>query len=212
MRLLGMARHPRLVIPELLQHVTHRGCGGQRIFRDDEDRHAYQASTVFHANRLGIFIPGHVQMDNHVHFALFVPTKKSLSEFIQRLHSEHAQRMNAKYGTSGHLFGDRFYSASVDDRPALEVIRYIDLNPVRAGMVARAEDFVFSSARAHALGIPDIVTGELWKPLREIENYAEWLREVAPDHERRLATIRLCTRRSRRITNQLMFGDQLPPR
>lgn len=207
-----MARHARFVIPELLQHVTQRGDGGQVIFRDDEDRHAYQASTVFHAERLRIRIHGYVQMDNHVHFALFVPTKEALSEFIQRLHSEHAQRMNAKYGTSGHLFGDRFYSASVDDGPAFEVIRYIDLNPVRAGMVARAEDFPFSSARAHAFGVPDIVTGALWKPLREIENYSEWLREVSPHRERQLETIRLCTRRSRRITNQLMFGDQPPPR
>jgi putative transposase len=207
-----MARHPRVVIPELLQHLTHRGCGGQDIFRDDEDRHAYQASVVFHANRLGILIVGYVQMDNHVHFALFVPTKEALSEFIQRLHSEHAQRMNAKYGRSGHLFGDRFYSASVDEVAAFEVVRYVDLNPVRAGMVARAEDFLFSSARAHALGIPDIVTGSVWKPLREIKNYSEWLREVSPDHERRLATIRLCTRRSRRITSELMFGVQPPPR
>ncbi|MBK6940554.1 MAG: transposase [Planctomycetes bacterium] len=201
-----MTHLERIVIPELLQHVTHRGRNRAAIFRDADDHRAYRASVVYHANRNRVRIAGYVEMDNHVHFGLIVPSKAALTSFIQRLHSEHARRMNEKYGMSGPVFGGRFYSASVDMDAALEVVRYIELNPQRAGMVARAADYEYSSARAHVLGVRDAIAGELWEPLRSIDNYEEWLRELSSDIGDRWAAIRQLTRRGERITKSLILA------
>lgn len=202
-----MARQRRLVIPELVQHVTQRGNSRCAIFCTVEERRLYLRRVAWFASIHRIRVLAYALMDNHIHFVLIVPSQVALSKFMQDLQSEHAQRMNETYGRSGHLFGERFFCSSVDHDVAFEVIRYVELNPVRAGMVARAEDFEFSSARAHAFKIWDPVLGESWPPLAEIVDYGAWLAELVPDAEQRFEEIRKRTRRGRRIQRDDLFGN-----
>ncbi|MBK6943071.1 MAG: transposase [Planctomycetes bacterium] len=176
------------------------------IFSTVEDRRLYLRRVVWFANFYRIRVLAYVLMDNHIHFVLIVPSQTALSKFMQDLQSEHARRMNETYGRTGHLFGERFFSASVDDDVALDVIRYVELNTVRAGMVARAEDFEFSSARAHVLNTWDPVVGEPWSPLTEIVDYRGWLAQLAPAEEEHYEVIRKQTRRGRRIRRDDLFG------
>lgn len=203
-RLGRMPRPLRIIVPGLLYHVTHRGNDGQDIFRTVDDRRSYLRSLRYYADLFGIRFVAYALMTNHIHFVVITKDETGLSKFISRLHSEHAQRMNAKYGLTGHLFGERFFANPFDPDVAETAVRYVELNPVRAGIVARAEQYEFSSARANALRLPDGVVLETWEPLRRIEDYTTWLHEPLADAA--LSAIRAASRRGRRVGRDDLEG------
>lgn len=203
-----MARRPRAVVPELPQHVVQRGNDKRDIFFTTEDRRSYLRRMIQFANEFAIRFIAYVLMTNHVHFVVIVPSAAALSRFMQRLQSEHARRVNELRGTTGHVFGERFYSNSIDLDVAPNVVRYVELNPVRAGMVSRATDFEFSSARAHAFRTYDPVLGRIWEPLDHIDDYAGFLDEpVALGTDE---AIRKLTRRGRRVTAERLVATARP--
>lgn len=144
-----MPRRPRFAPPGLPVHATHRGNFRQRIFFSDSDRRHYLELVARHAPERKLRILGHCLMANHTHLIAIPGTENALSDFFARLSGEYAQYLNWRLGRRGHVWGARYYSCLLDGPHLGRALRYVDLNPVRAGRVARAEDYCWSSAAAH---------------------------------------------------------------
>lgn len=150
-----MARLARVIIPGLPYHVTHRGNRRGAVFFCDDDRRNYLYELGEAAVRFRLKIWGWCLMDNHIHLLAVPVDARALARTIGLAHARHARRLNAPHGWTGHLWASRFFSTALDTPHLWTAIRYVELNPVRAGLAARAEDWPWSSARAHALGTPD---------------------------------------------------------
>jgi putative transposase len=116
-------------------------------------------------------------MDNHVHFVGMCLQETSFSSTFRVLQGRHAKRMNWKYGWKGHLWEGRHYSAALDDPHLWFAVRYVELNPVRAGIADHAEDYPWSSARAHCEGTYDPVLAPSRPFPGHIEDWSQWLSE-----------------------------------
>lgn len=144
-----MPRRPRLHVPGALYHVILRGNGRQPIFFDDADRRLWESLIDEGLQRHRHRIHAYCWMSNHVHIALQGATDP-LAGFIGTMASSYARATNRKTGRSGHLFERRFRAILVQAESHLkELIRYIHLNPVRAGLVADPAGHRWSSHRAY---------------------------------------------------------------
>ena len=145
-----MSRPLRLTFPGGVHHVYARGNERREIFRDPADRRGFLALMAEVSEQYAARCHAYCLMDNHYHL-LIETSQANLSDAVRQLNGVHAQRFNRRHGRSGHLFEGRFRSPLVDtDQYLLEAIRYVVLNPVRAGSVRRAEDWIWSSHRAMA--------------------------------------------------------------
>jgi len=144
-----MARKPRLHIPGALYHVILRGNARQDIFFTPEDRSAFYGLLAEGVRRFGYRVHAFCLMSNHVHLALQAGDE-SLSRGLQNLAFRYTRHVNTARKRAGHLFEGRYKAFLVDqDRYGLELVRYIHLNPVRAGMVAEAAAYPWSGHRAY---------------------------------------------------------------
>jgi putative transposase len=151
-----MARVARIVIPQVPHHVTQRGNRRLPVLFSDEERRAYltlvaQACVVNDRACLARCL-----MDNHVHLIL-VPqsahgSADGLRATLAEAHRSYSRRINFREGWRGHLFQARFASYPMDDAHMMAAVRYVENNPVAAGMAARAGDWPWSSARSHLDG------------------------------------------------------------
>lgn len=153
-----MPRAARIVLPGIAHHVVQRGNRRQRLFFDDSDRRAYVKLLAAALDRCGTDCLGWCLMDNHVHLILRPGTVDGLRAPLASVHTAFAQRINRARELEGHLFQGRFASYAMDEAHLAVAARYAENNPVKAGMVARAEDWPWSSARAHVGGRGDGLT------------------------------------------------------
>jgi putative transposase len=131
-------------------HVIARGNERGVIVRDDYDRQAFLSIFGHTVDRCDWLCHTYCLMDNHYHLLLEVPLG-NLPLGMRHLNGVYAQRFNRRYERSGHLFQARYRSILVEKNTyLLSVCRYIDLNPVRAGIVQKPEDYQWSSYRAMA--------------------------------------------------------------
>ncbi len=131
-----MPRHARLDRPGLLQHVMVRGIDGCSIFLDEKDRTSFLDRFSRLLKALDTECLAWCLLDNHVHL-LLKPHQRSLAMFMRRLLTGHAVTFNLRHKRSGHLFQNRFKSIVCEEEAyLLELVRYIHLNPLRAGMVS----------------------------------------------------------------------------
>ncbi len=145
-----MPRRSRLVLPGVPLHVTQRGGNRAAIFLDDQDRHHYRRLLREACVANGVAVHAFVLMDNHVHLLLTVDKPETLSRAMRAVGQSYVQAFNYRHGRCGTLWQGRFKSCLVDsDRYLLMVYRYIELNPVRAAMVAAPEDYRWSSVHTH---------------------------------------------------------------
>ena len=146
-----MARLPRIAVPETAHHVTHRGNRKADIFLDDIDRWFYIKLLTAHLAKHSVRIWAWCLMTNHVHFVAVPARGDSLTKAFQRVHGDYANYFNGKYSVTGHLWQGRFKASVLDERHLWNAVRYVERNPVRAGLVRRAEDYRWSSeiGRAH---------------------------------------------------------------
>src|SRR6266567_1165722 len=145
-----MARPLRIEFPGALYHVTSRGNERRPIFRSDRDRLDFLDFLGQAARRFGWSVTAWVLMTNHFHLVIQTP-EPNLSRGMHWLNGAYAGRFNRRHKRWGHLFGGRFKSFLIEKEAYLtEVLRYVVLNPVRAGMVERPEDYRWSSYRATA--------------------------------------------------------------
>ena len=150
-----MPKQPRVVIPGLPHHITHRSNRGEDVFVEAVDRELYLRLLRKYATRSGVRVAAYCLMTNHVHLVVIPKNSKSLGEAIGTTHGHFASLFNEKYRTQGHLWHSRFFSCVLDEAHFWNAIRYVELNPVRAGLSRRAEDYPWSSARAHCEKRPD---------------------------------------------------------
>lgn len=148
-----MARLPRLCLPGMPQHIIQRGTNRQPCFASDEDFAAYAHWLNECAKKHMVAIHAWVFMTNHVHLLVTPSTSDGISKMMQTLGRYYVHYFNNTYRRTGTLWEGRFKSCVVDEENYLLVCqRYIELNPVRAGMVSAPEDYRWSSYRANGLG------------------------------------------------------------
>jgi putative transposase len=145
-----MARPLRLDVPGALHHVTSRGNERRPIFRSNYDRQAFLRFLAEAVKRFRWSVSAWVLMTNHFHLVIQTP-EANLSRGMQWLNGTYADWFNRRHNRSGHLFQGRFKSFIIETESySAEVLRYVVLNPVRAKIVARPEEYRWSSYRATA--------------------------------------------------------------
>ena len=171
-----MARLSRVVIPGIPHHVTQRGNGRQRTFFQDEDYALYLDLLASAAERAQVQIWSYCLMPNHVHIVLVPSDHDGLWRTFGDLHRRYTGYINARKRTTGHLWQGRYGSVAMDEAHFVTALRYIALNPVRARLVARAEDWHWSSTRALLAGKDDHVV-TVAPALERVGNFAAFLDE-----------------------------------
>jgi len=169
-----MARMARAVIPSIPHHITQRGVRRMETFFDDEDYQIYLSYMRAWCLSSGVEIWAYCLMPNHVHLIATPESEKSLARGIGEAHRRYTRYMNFKKGWKGYLWQGRFTSFPMDEDYLMAAARYVELNPVRANLVERAEDYPWSSARAHLDGKDDILV-KASPMLDRVENWAELL-------------------------------------
>jgi putative transposase len=144
-----MARIARVVVPGLPHHVTQRGNRREPVFFGAEDYQLYRLMIATAARRAGAEIWAYCLMPNHVHLIVTPAGADGLRATFAEAHRRYTGTINARFHWTGHLFQGRFGAVVMDEPHLLAAARYIALNPVVAGLVTRAEDWPWSSARAH---------------------------------------------------------------
>jgi putative transposase len=148
-----MARLSRYVIPGQPQHIIQRGNNRQAIFAADGDYQFFRDCLVEAAGRFGLAIHAYVWMTNHIHLLATPTYKDSISKTFQSAGRKYVQYFNFTYKRSGTLWEGRYRATVIDtEQYLLKLMRYIDLNPVRAGMVNHPRDYPWSSHRRYAYG------------------------------------------------------------
>jgi len=173
-----MARIARVVLPDVAHHVTQRGNRRLPVFFSDEDRAFYCQLLRDGLSRADVACLAWCLMDNHVHLILVPRTADGLRAALGEAHRRYTRHVNFREGWHGHLFQARFASYPMDDAHLLAAIRYVENNPVAAGLVPHAEDWRWSSAQSHVAGrrvVGDLLT-DLSRPELAISNWRAMLR------------------------------------
>jgi len=163
-----MARIARVAAPGCWHHVTQRGNRKQAVFFADADRTMYLGLLRAHCRRTAVGIAGYCLMSNHIHLIAIPQAAKALAAALGRTHADYARWINLQRGETGHLWQNRYYSCPLDEEHQWEALRYVELNPVRAGLVHDASEWPWSSAAAHTGGadraaiLDNSVRGATW--------------------------------------------------
>lgn len=182
-----MARIARVVVPGAPHHVTQRGARRMQVFFTASDYEVYRQLLLEKARSHSVSIWAYCLMPNHVHLIAVPADTDGLSRALAEAHRRYAVETNARHGWRGHLWQERFWSFPMDDSSLRAVTRYVLLNPVRAGMVRRAEEWPFSSARRHLHQSEDmLVDGQALD-----SRISDWTRLLCPaEDEGDAATVR----------------------
>jgi putative transposase len=182
-----MSRPLRIMYPGAVYHVTSRGNARAKIFQDDQDRENFLSVLAAVVKRYNWLCHAYCLMDNHYHLLIETPDA-NLSVGMRQLNGAFTQRCNQRHKRCGHIFQGRFKAIVVDkDNYLLELCRYVVLNPVRAGMVEKAEQWPWSSylASAGSKSVPSCLSVEwvisLFGPKVNVAQarYRKFVQEVA---------------------------------
>jgi putative transposase len=147
---------PRIIVPGQALHIIQRGNNRQATFFSDEDYRKYLDTLDRLSKQYGCAIHAYVLMSNHIHMLATPAHKESVSLMMQGIGRTYVRYFNGRYRRSGTLWEGRYKSALIDsERYLLTCSRYIELNPVRAGMVTGPGQYRWSSYRANSLGRTD---------------------------------------------------------
>jgi len=171
-----MSRIARIVVPGIPHHIVQRGNRRQQVFFCDADRVYYLKLLKKYGNMLGLLFWVYCLMTNHIHLIAIPRTESSLSEVMAHVNWKYALRINIREDWKGHLWQDRFYSCPLDHPHVIASVRYIERNPVRAKIVEHAEDYLWSSARAHVENAADPLI-EASPLLEEIHDWRSFVNE-----------------------------------
>jgi putative transposase len=189
-----MPRIARIVVPHFPHHVIQRGNRSQYVFFSESDKNLYIKLLQEQGKEAGIKYWSYCLMDNHVHLVAIPEKEKSLARGIGKADRKYSLLINSREGWRGYLWQGRFMSYPMDDNYLFAAIRYIERNPVRAGLVRYAEDYMWSSARAHVYRSDDPLVSEIPSYLH-IDNWAEYLRH--PDDQSMMRAFRRSARTGR---------------
>jgi putative transposase len=150
-----MARLARVVAAGLAHHVTQRGNRRQPVFFGEADYLAYRGLLAESCRAAGVAVWAYCLMPNHVHLVLVPDDSAGLAAALSDAHRRYSRHVNFREGWRGYLWQGRFASCPMDEPHLLAGARYVELNPVRARLVARPQDWRWSSAAAHLAGRDD---------------------------------------------------------
>ena len=150
-----MARLARVVAAGVPHHVTQRGNRRQQTFFCDSDYETYRTLLAESCAAADVSVLAYCLMPNHVHLILTPRDQDGLRAALSETHRRYSREVNFREGWRGYLWQGRFASFPMDENYLLACARYVELNPVRAKLVARARDWRWSSARAHLRGRDD---------------------------------------------------------
>ena len=167
-----MPRARRCILPGTPCHITQRGVDRRETFSSDTDRETYLALLKQNLGDCGVRLLGWCLMTNHVHLVAVPLREKSLSVLLRRVHGRYAQYYNACSRRIGHLWQNRYFACVLAPDHLWTALAYVERNPMRAGIVAHARDYVWSSATAHLTGVDAQELLDL-----------EWWRREAPDRK-----------------------------
>jgi putative transposase len=172
-----MARLARAVFPGLPHHVTQRGNGRQQTFFGDSDYELYRELLREHCTHSKVAVWAWVLMPNHVHLVLVPSDSDGLRRALSRVHRIYAGRIHERLKRTGHFWQGRFGCAAMDDAHCLAALRYVAMNPVRAGLVGSCADWRWSSARAQ-FGIEDDLLSDVSSVRECVPDFAALLRSA----------------------------------
>ena len=229
-----MPRTARALTGGICCHVINRGNGRMKVFRGEDDYAGFVELIDLACRRAGMRVVGCCLMPNHFHLIVWPREDGDLARWMQWLMTSHVRRYHRRRGTSGHVWQGRFKSFPIQHRrptageraagvvqtedPVLTVLRYVERNPVRAGLVERAEDWPWSSL---AWWLSPGEAPQFWRP-GAVLRPRNWLAQVnRPEKEADLSAVRLSVKRGRpfgtqhwvtRIVRQLGLQSTLRPR
>lgn len=200
-----MPRTARAKTGGIACHVTNRGNGRQKVFHDESDYDTFLALLANSFSRVPMRLLGFCLMPNHFHFVVWPRSDDDLGRWMQWLTTSHVRRHHNRHGGSGHVWQGRFKSFPVQQRPptaaerafgvietenpVLAVLKYVERNPLRAGLVRRAEQWRFSSLR-WTTGLEPCPQ---WLDASWLDRPQDWLIHVnAEENAEELAAVRLC--------------------
>ena len=182
-----MPRRARCVLPG----VPYRGVDRQATFSLDEDRLTYLRLLRENLDEANVRVWAWCLMSNHVHLVLLPGREDSLSLLMRRVHGRYAQYCNTRWGRTGHLWQNRFFSCMLGIEHLWAAIVYVERNPVRAGIVDSAGEYPWSSAAAHLSGVDS--TGLLDMKWWRKEGPKNWNEVLAVEQPDTVQQIRQCT-------------------
>jgi len=164
-------RHRRTIFPGIPHHVTQRGNHREEVFLSKGDPEAYLSLLHAYSRRFGIAIFAYCLMPNHVHLVVQPTSADGMPRALRAVHCQYAQRIHRMRAVNGHLWQGRYHSCALDAAHFLNAIRYVELNPVRARLIAKPQDYPWSSAAAHC--------GQRFDPLLEPQQSSTLLSGIA---------------------------------
>ena len=165
-------------------HITQRGNRRQATFFCGDDYSAYLQLMAQWCQQHDVEIWAYCLMPNHTHLVAVPKSEEGLRRAIGEAHRRYTRRVNFREGWRGHLWQGRFASFVLDEPHLIAAVRYIELNPVRAGLVTAPSDYPWSSARAHLRGRDDVLV-RVAPLLALVRNWREYLCSVVSEEELR---------------------------
>jgi len=159
-------------------HITQRGNDRRAVFGEEEDYRRYCDWLARNARKFGLAVWAWCLMPNHVHVIAVPNAEDALSRTFNTAHMQYAQYFNRKRNASGHLWQGRYFSCVLDEAHAYAAVRYVEMNPVRGGLVATAQDYPWSSAKSHVAGTADPVLSGSCFLTETIRDWGEYLAET----------------------------------
>ena len=201
-----MSRVARIVVPGFPHHITQRGNRKADIFETDEDRLAYLCFLKKYAAQYNLSVYAYCLMANHIHLVAVPGDELTLGKALRDAHTVYAMYFNTRTVFSGHVWQGRFFSCPLDEAHLWAAVRYVERNPVKAGLVERAEQYRWSSAAAHCGLFTDELLSTDFPPPGIVEDWSAWLAQ--PDEESVTDYIRQQTQTGRPCGNE-SFLDQV---
>lgn len=181
-----MPSGPRIFFENAHYHVTDRGSDKHGVFLDADDRREYLSLLGQARKDFQLLLPAYALMSDHIHLYLVTP-KANLSEAMFSINDAYSRYFDHKHGKTGHLFEGRYkYKLIQDDKYSLALARYIHLNPVKAGLAGKAEEYPWSSAAQYVSALDGIVDKNVvLTPLSDdpgiaAAKYLEYMAEPVP--------------------------------
>ncbi len=196
-----MARMARVVVPRIPHHVTQRGNRRQQVFYGADDYLTYRDLMARFCTRTGTTVWAYCLMPNHVHFVVVPSHEDGLRAAIGEAHRRYTRQVNLREGWQGHLWQERFHSFPMDEDYLLAAVRYVERNPVAAGLCRRAEEWPWSSARAHLQGVDDALVA-VAPMLARVTDWQGYL-----DEEREEPLLQIHSRTGRPLGSKVFVED-----
>ena len=194
-----MPRLQRVVIPGCPHHITQRGNRRQQVFVTPEDYEVFRRMLRKYSRQADLAIQAYCLMPNHVHIVAVPEAATSLARAFKPLFAAYTRHFNVGLGERGRLWQGRFFSCPLDESHLQAAVRYVERNPVRAGLVSCAEEFEYSSAAAHVRRQPDTLLSDPCGMTAALspEEWAAWLRGGEEADAAEVARLRRATHAGR---------------